>query len=643
MDKLLYFDFCALAIIIILILSTSYRGLTKGRVNRTLFAIMMLCMFTITADIFAVWLDNLGEGNRIQKYLFHSIYLLIHNVNAPLYMIYLTILSDTDHLMKGIRRFIFSIPFSVVFVLLAFNPIHKKVFYLDAKDAYTRGDWFIILYVVAAIYFGYGINQLFRYRKLYTRNEFAALFAVFPFTIIAMMIQMIVPQLLLEMFANALGLLAMTTMVQKAEDYIETDTGFGKKSAYVKAIERAERNKKPTNVIMVAITNYSALHRMLGYMGMRELLKHISDNLQSFNQANRYGAEIYYLGMGKFNLIVDYRNLNKTDKLAEEINEIMQTDHDINGMEINLIPLVCVARFMQDIKSSASLIAFGDDLSSKHYTGKVVYAADIYQENKYDIMGRIDSIIESALSGHKFEVYYQPIYSVNGKYFNSAEALLRLKDDKCGFISPEIFIPAAEKTGAIHKIGSYVLEEVCSFIASEEFKKLKVDYIEVNLSVVQCMRNELDSEILEIMNRYGVKAGQLNLEITETAASYSQNALMDNIESLTSKGISFSLDDFGTGYSNMRRIASMPFDIVKLDKSFTNVEHNPRMKIVLENTIRMIKDMNMKIVVEGVETKELVDGFADLKCEYIQGYYFSKPVPKDEFVEFIEKNNLQTA
>ena len=186
-------------------------------------------------------------------------------------------------------------------------------------------------------------------------------------------------------------------------------------------------------------------------------------------------------------------------------------------------------------------------------------------------------------------------------------------------------------------IGHYVLEEVCRFISSEEFQRLDLDYIEVNLSVVQCMQSNLASEILELLGQYKVQPSQINLEITETAASYAQKTMMKNLDSLTKAGIQFSLDDFGTGYSNMRRIASMPFHLIKLDKTFTNLEQNPKMRIVLENTIRMIKDMNMKIVAEGIETECLVRQFAELHCEYIQGYYYSRPIPRPEFVAFIEQ------
>ena len=217
-------------------------------------------------------------------------------------------------------------------------------------------------------------------------------------------------------------------------------------------------------------------------------------------------------------------------------------------------------------------------------------------------MTEIDTIIDHALANHKFNVYYQPIYSVTEQRFNSAEALLRLNDDKYGFISPELFIPAAEKSGAIHKIGAYVLEEVCSFIASDEYKSLGLDYIEINLSVSQCMQNNLANEVLDTLNKYHVSTDQINLEITETAASDSQKIMNENLDILNKAGVHFSLDDFGTGYSNIKRIASLPLDIIKLDKSFTKLEENPKLQIILQNTINMIKDMDMKIVVEGVET-----------------------------------------
>lgn len=128
---------------------------------------------------------------------------------------------------------------------------------------------------------------------------------------------------------------------------------------------------------------------------------------------------------------------------------------------------------------------------------------------------------------------------------------------------------------------------------------------------------------------------QINLEITETAASTAQDIVEDNIQKLSKQGISFSLDDDGTGYSNISRIISLPFHIVKLDKSLTDKVEDPKIKTLLKNTICMLKEIGMEIVVEGAETQGTLEQFVNLKCDFIQGFYFSKPLPEQEFVEFI--------
>lgn len=215
------------------------------------------------------------------------------------------------------------------------------------------------------------------------------------------------------------------------------------------------------------------------------------------------------------------------------------------------------------------------------------------------------------------------------------EALIRLKDEQYGFVSPELFIPEAEKTGAIHKIGDFVLEEVCKFIASPAFRELGLSFIEVNLSVVQCMQTKLVEHIAGILYKYGVEPQQINLEITETAAAVSQKTLEDNIRELTEAGIRFSMDDFGTGYSNIQRVVQLPFNIIKLDRSFTELYDDEPHRTFLASIIHMIKVLNMRIVVEGVETKEMLQLFSELEYDYIQGFYFSKSIPRAEFEAFI--------
>lgn len=638
MDKIIYFDYCALLIFIILMVSTIFRGMTKGKLNRCFLLMLIVSILAGIADIGAVTLDNMGAGHVTAKYVFHTLYLILHNSVTPLYAIYLIEQTNTGYKIyrKPIQKMLFVAPFALVTVLLLINPFWHIVYYLDETDAYVRGNLFFLLYLTVAFYIIFGMVNLYRYRKLFSKQRYFALMFVFPLMTVSVIIQLFYPKVLVEMFAGACGLLFISMMIQRPEETIDIETGLGKLSAYARDMKRIFINEKPIEIILVNVTNYQSIRSMLGYEGMNEMLHAIANRLVKINKKQKIEAEMYYLGVGKFRFVLDSRHFNKTEETAQMVNTMMKKDFHWNQMELALATCVCIAKCPQDISDVDALLAFGNDLNTTKYNGEVLYASEIFSKKYYDIMRDLDRIIERAMTEHKFSVYYQPIYSVEEQRFHSAEALLRLQDDQYGFISPEVFIPAAEKSGAIHKIGAFVLDEVCRFIASDEYQTLHLDYIEINLSVAQCMQNDLADQVLETLDRYHVTPDQINLEITETAVSYSQKAMMDNLNKLTHAGISFSLDDFGTGYSNMWRIASLPLHIVKLDKSFTDLEDNPRLLIILQNTIKMIKDMNMKIVVEGIETEQLVDQFSELQCEYIQGYYYSKPIPKQEFIAFIK-------
>ena len=157
-------------------------------------------------------------------------------------------------------------------------------------------------------------------------------------------------------------------------------------------------------------------------------------------------------------------------------------------------------------------------------------------------------------------------------------------------------------------------------------------------NLARCMQKDLTEKVLYYLKKYHLRPEQINLEITETAANTAQDIVEENIKNLSEEGIYFSLDDYGTGYSNISRIMSIPFRIVKLDKSLADRVDDPKIKIVLKNTIRMLKEIGMEIVVEGVETKETLEKFTEMECDLIQGYYFSKPLPEQQFVEFIQKS-----
>lgn len=637
MEKISYFDYCACALLLLLLFTLTIRKMNRGHLGRRFLMLVLVTTAACFADIWANALDAADGVHTVQGYIANTLYFFFHNLTMPLYIAYIVEASDTWHIVRRNKILIalLFLPGVVELAAIIINLFTPFIFYLDENGYYTRGNYILLLYAMAGIYLIYGVVYCTRFRKSLGMNRYIPILTIYVVSVLSVALQYFFPKYQLEIFGNALGLLFISMMVQRPEDTIDSETRLYKLKAYLAGIKMSYRNEKKLEIIQVNIINYRSLREMLGYEGIGELVSKVASVLLETDLQNKYDSDIYNLGSGKLRLVAEEKSFAKTETVAEEINEKLKHDIVLKFGGVGVVANVCIVRIPEDITNLESLMAFGDDLNSLPCTGNVIYASEVYKKRYYDIMRDIDNIIERAIADKKFEVYYQPIYSVNEKRFNSAEALLRLNDEKYGFVSPEIFIPAAEKSGAIHRIGAFVLEDVCKFISGEDFGKLGLDYIEVNLSVAQCMQKNLAEDVLKILEQYHVNPSQINLEITETAVAYSYETLMENLTKLTDAGIKLSLDDFGTGYSNMRRIALLPLKIVKFDRTFSNAENTPNMLLVLKNTIKMIKDMNMEIVVEGIESEDLIQMYSDLKCEYIQGYYYSKPIPQEEFVQFI--------
>jgi len=636
MEKSLFFDYAAMVIEIVLLGSMLLKRMTNGKLNRAFILMVSAALLTDAMDILAVSYDRSPGLFITEKMIFHTLYLLMRAFTSFFCLSYFIMITDTwfKALKNTFNKLKIFLPITIAAIAMTVNLFTHHTFYISATGEYVRGPMFFMLYIVNGYYAAYAFLKIFNNRKMLGSLKVLSIYFGSFMMMCAAAIQFFIPNILIDMFANATGLLFLFIMIQRPEEITDSETGLLKMSAYDHDIVMSFNNKKPETIIMIQITNFTVLRDMLGYRNTVCIKKIVADNILQTLKKNKVHGDVYYTDSGNYRIKLEGKQASHADLVAEIINDQYKHPLKYNELHLNLIVCVCIAKIPDDIDNHKALIALGSDLKN-NYTGNVLYASAINNRNKYNVMRDIDGILENAIANDQFEVYYQPIYSIKEKRFNSAEALIRLHTEKYGFISPELFIPVAEKSGSIHKIGQIVMEQVCEFIGSTEYAQLDLDYIEINLSPAQCMENDLAKNMIDIMDKNHVQPEQVNLEITESASGELQNSVMDNITALHNAGINFSLDDFGTGYSNMTRIAALPFRIIKLDKTFTKIDDNPNLIIVLENVIKMIKALNMKVVVEGIETKELVDIFSGMDCEYIQGYYYSKPLPKKEFIKFI--------
>jgi len=243
----------------------------------------------------------------------------------------------------------------------------------------------------------------------------------------------------------------------------------------------------------------------------------------------------------------------------------------------------------------------------------------------------IRKCLEKALENDELEVFLQPLVDcLTGKRV-AAEALVRLRNGEGKLIRPDLFISMAEQEGYIVRLGEQVLSKVCRFIRDHDMEALGVKWINVNLSPVQFMSQDIPERFSAILKEYGVNQEMVHLEITEQSM-IDFSLLRDQITGLHENGFQFSLDDYGSGYSNLSRVRQYPFTNIKIDMDVVR-SYCKQKDVLLPALIQGFKKMNLSITAEGIETEEMAGAMKDISCDYLQGYYFSRPVPMDEFVK----------
>ena len=315
----------------------------------------------------------------------------------------------------------------------------------------------------------------------------------------------------------------------------------------------------------------------------------------------------------------------------------------VNRVAVNLSLRLCTVDFPEVASTREEMlnaITSALDQAKEENSYDVIVATKEAIE-KHQRSAIISHILKGAVRNKSFEVYFQPIYSIDDGAFSAAEALVRLRDPELGFIPPDEFIPIAEQSGLILEVGDIVFHKVCEFLQLSDVVELGIKYVEVNLSMVQCMQEDLHKHLKSIMDRYQIPYHMIDFEVTETFSTSDNKILMNNMSCLIDSGCTFAVDDYGTGFSNTDYLIEFPFDLVKLDKSVVwSATDNDKAMKVLEHTAAMIKSLGLKIVAEGVETFEQVLMLRSMGCDFLQGYYFSKPVPPEQYIEFMRNSDM---
>ena len=648
---ILNFQYVAVLVMSLMLVYMLVERLLFLRKSRLFFIVILLSLGSTAFDILRATSFNQAISIYNETQVINRVYLNLANIFSVTYLILLfaalfmfvmyaiEITCGFGFIHKNkIRASLFYLPifFAGVLLFLSYfvNILYKYEFNGSFIMQFNIG-WLLTIIIIPLAYLIMSFVLAIVFRKVFERKQLYALALVLPLMTLGLVTEIVVPRLLVLAFLTSICIVLILTILEASEDVMDSNTKLYSNDEFVKKVKKIFIVKGSHICLLVRINNYSELLKAYDLDEVSNYTLDVTNRIKRERKTLKIKFHMYSLNNGYYAAIFD----------SKAINQIS------NGLRIGLksekychdfIPDYdgCLISFVNDFENPDDVISF---VNNFRQTIKFKDSFTIYSNVKDDknliIANHLEQIIDTALEENEFEVYYQPIYSIETGKFKTAEALVRLISKKYGFISPASFIPYAENAGRIEEIDSFVMEEVFKFVSSEKFTELELDYIEINLSMAECINPHLIERVKLLMEKYNVDPRRVNLEITESFDASEQGLINHNLNILHEMGFRFALDDYGTGYSNISRFSSLPISIVKIDKSLVDECEDKDVMKILDYSFNIVKDLNKETVVEGVETEKQLEKFKKYGATYIQGYYFSKPLDFESYVDFVKKNN----
>ncbi|DAB32937.1 MAG TPA: GGDEF-domain containing protein [Sulfurospirillum sp. UBA11407] len=391
------------------------------------------------------------------------------------------------------------------------------------------------------------------------------------------------------------------------------------------------------SLLYIDMDNFKNINDIFGHQFGDYVLVEISKRLKS---AAPKDAIITRYGGDEFILITSITNISSLREFALSLIELLSKPYHIHELVFNVGASIGIALYPQHGKDLDFLLRSADIAlyESKKLKNSVHVFADTMQEGFLKNI-QIEQALRNAIEKNELFLVYQPQIDKDGALYG-VEALARWNSSTFGFIPPDYFIPLAETAGLMPKIGKFILQEACTQIKDIQKECQQEFKLSINISVRQFMEDSFYEFLLGTITKTQIKNMALTLEITENLFVEDVQYLVPLLKQIRALGIDISIDDFGTGYSSLNMLRKLPIDELKIDKSFVDDIQDDDMAFkMVQNIITIGKNFGMRVLAEGVETKEQREMLEKLGCEYFQGYYFAKPLPPEELNLFIKSYN----
>lgn len=417
----------------------------------------------------------------------------------------------------------------------------------------------------------------------------------------------------------------------------------------------AKRNKTSLAVMLIDLDRFKRINDTLGHEYGDKLLKLVAQKLQQCVRQSDIPARLDSLivedgnlarfGGDEFTILLNQlTNLNDAAVVAKRIIDELSKPLMLDDFEVVVTPSIGISVYPDDGDSPVDLLKFADIAMYKAKdNGRHTFN---FYSDTFDMssMARLnlEEDMRQALKQDEFELYFQPKIDINKQCIKGLEALIRWHHPKRGMVSPAEFIPLAEESGLIVKIGEWVLESACQHLQKWQNAGFEMVPLSVNVSGIQFKRTALPEFIAELLEKYQISPDLLEIEITESAIMTDVEDSITRLSEIKAQGISIAIDDFGTGYSSLSYLKKFPIDVLKIDRSFIiDVATNQEDAGIVNAILGLSESLGLKVVAEGVEDKQQLSTLKLMGCAIIQGFLFSKPMSSDKCYDLMASTAAQ--
>lgn len=621
------YSFAIPSLLILGLLLTFYFSLPRLRIRlyRAFLYLLGVESLVIFSDVVSSWADSIYyELPVFLVYVLNILYFVMFFLRAG--MIFYYVLSILKLRMHERLKFSFlvALPMIICIIVALFSPINHLIFYIDG-DGYHSGAAYNILYICFWFYLILAFYSYIAFRNtLRRRRERMGLLLFLISLTIGIIVRKVYPNILLMDTFCLISVITVYLAFENPEFYIERRGNVFNSMAFKEYVEEFD-GILTDKVLGIVIHNYNELRDIYGGAQMDEGLVMISEfitgTFPKFSVFYHRGGRFMVMCPGDSDL---YDALSIVKRRFRKPWKSETADLFLNIGTVIMNP----GAFISSSDNLLSLLIAAYDKADKALNGEpVVIDSDAMDQNIKDT--EIRRLLENAIEKRQVEVYLQPIADSKTGRIRGAEALCRLKDNDGNIIGPDKFLGIAERNGKLNELGEQVFEKTCIFIKEHDLKENGIEWINVNLSPIQFLRSDLADRYSDIVKKHGVDMDLIHLEITEEAlVDYS--FLEKQMADMRARGFSFVLDDYGTGYSNLSRLKKCPFINIKIDMSVV-WDYCKEPDNLLPTMTGAFKTMGFLVTAEGIEDENMAGQMKNIGCDFLQGYYYSRPVPMEEF------------